>query len=166
METLSKWILSQEAPLDLGMTKIVYKLLNLLEFKAIDAVGMQKLFHNCFETLIHLYDTMSSSPPAADSSDFLHHAILLMRICSNLVTLESSYADYIIDNWFRTQSRSLATFFNYFIEQISAVNLSIKEIYWFIGNLMKSQLSETSLKYIEIDDFLAKIQMEAWYREM
>lgn len=143
----------------MGITKIVYKLLNLLEFKSNDAIGMQKLLHICFETLIHLYDATSSSPTAPESSEYLHQVILLMRICSNILTLENSYADYIIDNWFKTQSRSLVTFFNHFIVQMAAAKLSTEEIYWFIGNLMKCQLSETSLKYIEIDEFFAKIQM-------
>ncbi|XP_055295482.1 uncharacterized protein LOC129565094 [Sitodiplosis mosellana] len=162
IETLcAKWILHQEAPLDLGKTKIVYKLLNLLEFKSNDAIEMDKLVYICFGTLLNLYDVTSSSPPApSESREFLHQVVLLMRICSNLVALENSYADYIIDNWFRTQSRSLATFFNYFIKQMAATNLSIEEIYWFIGNLMKCQLSDTTLKYVETDEFFAKIQME------
>lgn len=137
----------------------------MLEFKSNDAMGMQKLLNICFKTLIHLHDTTSSNPPAPDFSEFFHQVILLMRICSNIVTLENSYVDYIIDNWFRAPSRSLATFFNYFIEQMAAANLSIEETYWFIGKLMKCQLSETSLKYIEIDDFFVKIQMKAWCRK-
>lgn len=59
------------------------------------------------------------------------------------------------------QSRSLVEFFNHFIELIGTTNLSIGEIYWFIGNLMKCQLSDASLKYLETDEFFAKIKMDA-----
>lgn len=143
------------------MTKIVYKLLNLLEFKSNDAIGMQKLGHIAFETLIYLHNITSTSTSPQESVESLHQVVLLMRICSNLVAVEPSYADYIIENWFRTKSRSLAAFFNHFIEQIAAVNLSMEEIYWFIGNLMKCKLSGSTLEYLESDAFFATIKMEA-----
>lgn len=150
--------MNQAAPLDLGLTRIVYKFLNLLEFKSNNAIGMQKLVQICFETLIHLHDNISSAPP---SPEFFYHVILCMRICSNIVAVETSVADYIIENWFRMQSRSLVVFFNHFIELIATTNLSTEEIYWFIGNLMKCQLSDASLKYLETDEFFARIKMDA-----
>lgn len=82
-----------------------------------------------------------------------------MRICSNLVALENSFADLIIENWFDSKNRSIALFFNHFIDQFTASSLHVEEIYWFIGNLLKSQVAETSWKYIEKDEFFDKIKM-------
>ncbi|XP_031623357.1 uncharacterized protein LOC116340809 [Contarinia nasturtii] len=160
VETLSKWILSQTAPLDPSITKIIYKLLDLLQFQSKDVIGMQKLVFICFETLIHLYNgSATSSLQSTRSSEHLHQVVLHMRILSNIVALENSFADLIIETWFVNQSRSLASFYNHFIDLFSAHSVSIEEIYWFIGNLMKCQLGEVSLKYLETDQFFAQIKM-------
>lgn len=151
IETLSNWILSQSVPLDASITRIVYKFLNLLKFQSSDAIGMQKLVYICFETLIHLYN--SNVDPSPESSDYFHQAVLHMRILSNIVALENRFADCIIENWFVNQPRSMASFFNHFIDLFSACSISIDEIYWFIGNLMKCQLNEISLKYIEMERY-------------
>lgn len=151
--------MNQAPPLNLGITKIAYKLLNLLEFKCSDAIGKQKLVDQCIETLIYLYDTTSSLPSTPEPKDFLNQVVLLMRICSNLSALEDSYGDYIIENWFRVPSRSLRDFFNYFFEKFAVSNLSFNEIYWFIGNITKGQLSETTQNYLAIDDFFFKIKL-------
>lgn len=145
-------------PLSLPIAKIVYKLLNLLDFKSNDALGMQKLFLLCFETLIYLHDNTSASS-SLDQVDSLQNVIILMRICSNLVVLENSFADLIIENWFDSENRSIALFFNHFIDQFTASGLHIEEIYWFIGNLLKLQVAQNSWKYIEKDEFFDKIKM-------
>lgn len=158
IETLSKWILNQPIPLDPRITKIVYKLLNLLGFQSNDAIGIQQLVHLCFDTLIHVHDNPSSTP---GSNESLHQVILLMRICSNIVALENSFGGYIIDHWFCSQNRSMASFFNHFIEQFSSNGLSVEEIYWFTGNLMKCQINESSTKFVEYDEFFVKLNMNS-----
>lgn len=159
IDTLSNWILSQKAPLDTGITRIVYKLLNLLKFQSNDANEVQKLVHICFDTLIYVFDQTSSLP--SESSELHHQAVLLMRICSNFVAMDSSFGNYIIENWFvKSQNRSLALFFNHFIALFVANSISINEIYWFIGNLMKCQHNEQTLKYFESDEFFVKIDMK------
>lgn len=156
IETLSKWILNQTAPLDSRLTKIIYKLLNLLNFQSNDAISVQKLVHFCFDTLIYLYNQPSSLPVSNQS---LHQVVLLTRICSNFVALENSFGGYIIEHWFQSQNRSIATFFNHFIDQLSANSLSVDEIYWFIGNLMKCQINESITKFLECDEFFLKLKM-------
>lgn len=139
----------------MGTTKIVYKLLGLVSYQSNDAIAVQKLAHICFETLIYLHD--STLAVSVESIEFLHHIVLLMRICSNIVALENSFTNYIIETWFAAQSRSLLSFFNRLIELFTIHNLAIDEIYWFIGNLMKCQLSEASLKHIEMSAFFVNI---------
>lgn len=138
------------------MTKIIYKLLNLLNFQSNDAIGVQKLIHFCFDTLIHLHDQPSS---LSISNESLHQAVLLMRISSNIVALENSFGGYIIEHWFQSQHRSMATFFNYFIDLLSTNSLSVDEIYWFISNLMKCQMNESITKFLECDELLVKLKM-------
>lgn len=158
IETLSSWILSHSAPLDAGVIRIVYKLLNLLNYQSNDVDGVKKLVQIFFDTLIHLQNQFKSSTP--ESSEFLHQVVLLMRICSNVVALESSFGEIIIENWFKSQNRSLALFFNYFIELFAKCSLSPTEIYWFIGNLMKCPLSESTQTFVELDDFFNKINTD------
>lgn len=74
--------------------------------------------------------------------------------------MDSSFGNYIIENWFQSQNRSLALFFNHFIALFVANSISINEIYWFIGNLMKCQHNEQTLKYLESDEFFVKIDMK------
>lgn len=77
-----------------------------------------------------------------------------MRISSNIVALGGSFGDYIVDSWFRSQNRSLASFFNRFIDLFSAHGLLIDEINWFIGNLMKCQLNELNRQYLEVGELI------------
>lgn len=156
IETLSKWILSQTVPLDPRITKIVYKLLNLLGFQSKDAIGVQQLVHLCFDTLIHVHENFSMM---SDPNENLHQVILLMRICSNIVALENSFSCYIIERWFCSQNRSMVTFFNQFIERFVANGLSVDEIYWFIGNLMKCDTNDLTMKFLEYDEFFVKLKM-------
>lgn len=158
MEALSKWILSQPVPLDLGATRIVYKLLNLLQFQSNDAVGLQKLAQMCFDTIIYLNDNtfQSISSDSVEPNEPLHQAMILLRICSNIVALEGAFGDHIIDNWFRSQNRSLASFFNRFIDLHAENGLSVEEIYWFVGNLMKCQIRNH--QYLEADEFIVKLK--------
>lgn len=150
------FILNQAAPWNPRITRIAYKLLNLLEFQSIDDDnGTQRLIKLCFDTLIHIHDTATSSAP--DSSQFIEHVILLMRICSNIVALHYTHGDYIIHNWFQFQNRSISSFFNHFIELLTANGFSVNEIYWFIGNLLKCATNESTIKYLECDHFFAKL---------
>lgn len=132
--------------------------MNLPEFKLNDATAVQKLVHIIFDTLIHVHDSTLSS--AGNLTELLHRVALLIRICANIVAVEGSVADYIIETWFRPQNRSIASFFNHFIELFITNSMSIEEIYWFIGNLLKCQLSAPSLKYLEMDSFFTKIKMD------
>lgn len=157
IEILSKFILNQVAPLNLRVTKIAYKLLNLLRFQANDNDdGLQRVVKLCFDTMIHMHDTLNLLS-ASDSNESAQHVIVLMRICSNSVAVDPLVGDFIIFNWFQSQNRSMASFFNHFIEQISLNGCSAVEILWFIGNLLRSQVNnESTKKYLECDDFFKK----------
>lgn len=140
------------------VTKIAYKLLNLLLFQVNDNDdGLQRVLKLCFETLMHIHNTPTSFS-ASHSNESVQHVLLLMRISSNIVAVNQSLGDFIIFNWFQLQNRSMASFFNHFIEQITLNDCSVAEIYWLIGNLLKTQINNESTKqYLECDDFFNKI---------
>lgn len=156
IEILSKFLLDCEVPLNLRITKIAYKLLNLLEFQSNDFDGMQKLLKLCFDTLIHIHDNcvVDDSTDAPDSDESIQHAVFLMRICSNVVARNPMVGDFIVTNWFQSKNRSMTSFFNHFVELLIAKGFSVAEIYWFIGNLLKCSTNESTIKYLECDDFL------------
>lgn len=158
IEILSKFILDHEVPLNLRITKIAYKLLNLLDFQSNDDDGMQRLLKFCFDTLNHIHDTSNSSTNTPDSNESIQHVILLMRICSNIVARNQILGGFIIANWFQSQNRSMTSFFNHFIDLLLTTNgSSVPEIYWFIGNLLKCPTNESTIKYLEREDFLKKL---------
>lgn len=158
IEILSKFILSEAVPLNLRVTKIAYKLLNLLGFQSnANDDGMQNLLKLCFDTLIHIYSTCNLVS-AHDSNESTQLVILLLRICSNIVALHAVFGEFIILNWFQSQNRSMSSFFNHFIQLLTTNGLSVDEIFWFIGNLLKGQTnSESTAKYLECDDFFKKL---------
>lgn len=159
IEILSKFLLDHEVPLELRITKIAYKFLNLLEFQSNDDDGIQRLLKQCFDTLIHIHDKSIASANTPDLDESIQHVILMMRICSNIVARYQAFGDFIITNWFQYGNRSMASFFNHFIELLLGANdFSVAEIYWFIGNLLKSSTNESTIKYLECDDFLNKIK--------
>lgn len=84
-----------------------------------------------------------------------------MRICSNIVALEQSYGDYMVQQWFQSPNRSMTSFFNQFIELLATNNLSVDEIYWFIGNLMKCPIKESTLEFLQCDNFPMELNMNA-----
>lgn len=157
IEIISKFILDQTVPLKPRVTRIAYKLLNLLGFQSNDSDGMHRLTKLCFETLIDIHDT-PDHPSASDSNESVQHVILLMRICSNIVVQNPNFSDFIINCWFETQNRSMGSFLNDFIELVTAADgFSVSEIYWFIGNLLKCHTNESTMKYLEFDNFFTKL---------
>lgn len=143
--------------MNLQITKIAYKLLNLLEFQSNgddDDDGMRRLLTLCFDTLIYIHGTLNaSSDPKPDLIESIQNGILLMRICSNIVALNQKLGDFVITNWFQFQSRSMALFFNYFDELFKANGFSVAEIHWFIGNLLECPMNESTAKYLECEEF-------------
>lgn len=156
IEILSKFLLDQAVPLSPRITKIAYKFLNLLGFQSNDDDGMQRLLKLCIDTLIHIHDTSNSST-TPDLSESIQHVVLLMRMCSNIVALNQIFGDFIIKTWFQSQNRSMASFLNHFIELLTVNGFSLTEIYWFVGNLLKCRTNESTIKYLEHDDFLKKL---------
>lgn len=140
------------------MLKIVYKLLNLLNFQSNDTIGVQKLVHFCFDTAIYIERKL---PSVTDPTEFLHSMVLIMRISSNIIALENSFGDYIIEQWFLSQNRSIAAFFNNFIDFFVVNSLSVDEIYWFIGNIIRCPMNETVTQFLEDDEFMVKLKMIA-----
>lgn len=88
-----------------------------------------------------------------------------MRICANIIALENSYADYIIENWFGTKNnnRSMALLFNHFINQFVANSLNIKEICWFIGNIDKFKHGEVATNIVQTEQFMENVKMNTIY---
>lgn len=155
VEIISEFILNQVVPLQVQVIKIAYKLFNLVGFQS--DLRSIKLLKLCFGTLVHIHDT-SDLRPAPVPNESVHHVMLLMRICSNIAVLNKEFSGFIIYAWFKSQDRSMASFFNHFIELLTTNGFSAKEIFWFIGNLLKDQTSDDStIKYLENDDFFKKL---------
>lgn len=155
LESFTEWIWQTPFPIDAQHTKIVYKFSNLIEFHSNDETANGRILEICFNTLFHMYD----SPSAETTADDVNQIILLMRICANIVAIQSDFVDWFIENLFIPQNRSLSSFFNFFTAQFPNSSYS-KEVYWFLGNLVSSPFSNKSLAYLESDGFFENLQVE------
>lgn len=151
LEKLSQWILQQGAPLDADLSRIIYRFLDKLEFKSNDSQATQKLLTNCFDTLVLLSEGSDSD---------IRHIISLIRICSNIIATQKTLGDFIVRNWFILREKTISTFFNSIIRIVKGKeNLSVNEVYWFINNILSSQLSDDTSKFINLDPLIANIQL-------
>lgn len=159
LEKFSTFIFQHVAPIEPQLTTIAYKYFDMIDFHSHDETALGRLLELSLNTLFHIHDTHNVTSETSVPPDTQRQIILLIRMCSNIVAIQSDYVDWFIENIFQPQSRSMSSIFNYFIDLVATNTQFVREINWFLGNLINSPFSNNSLAYLESDGFFANINV-------
>lgn len=142
--------------MSLLVTKILYKLLNKLDFQWHEEDFFVKVLDLCTVAVFHLHKHIQSFP--IEFPESISHIIILLRIIGNLLVTKVWSANYIIENGFAANNVEIAQFFKDLLAAIDN-DASQREILWLARNLLENNFVR---EYLNRGDFDMNALVEYW----
>lgn len=117
-------------------TKILYKLLNKMNFQWPDEAVILNAMDSSIATIFYLYQNIQSFP--IDCFEPFSHIILLLRIIGNFMALKDWTANYVITNGFAANNVEVGGFFKNLLETLDN-EATQRELIWVARNLLENK---------------------------
>lgn len=161
---LFEWIASssQSSILSFQTSKILYKLLNTLNFQmseyprslTVNVMGLS------VGTVLQLHRNIQSFP--IECREPFAHIIILLRIIGNFLAINSWTANSIITDGFAANNVPIAQFFKDLLETLDT-EASQREILWVARNFLENEhLNCDSLAYLQRSGLDMNLLIEYW----